>query len=179
MLGIVDAAGAPVVDSAYAALALGVIATMLVVGSMVGRAGGLILLGVIAFAILAAATAADQWDGERYEYSPPVSADLADTYTMSTGELILDLTDIRDLEGLDGRTVQLQGDVGRIEVLVPLGVDVEADVEIDGPGGYEVFDREGGGFSSRVVQSHDGGTDAPFLTLVADLEVGEISIVTE
>ncbi len=180
MLGIFDAAGAPIVDSAYAALALGVIATMLLVGSVRGRAGGLIPLGLIAALILAGATAADQWDGETYEYSPPVSADLDDSYTIGSGELILDLTDIRDLEGLDGRTIELQGDVGRIEVLVPRGVDVEADVEIDGPGGYEVFDREGGGFSSHLVQTHDGGgTDAPFLTLVADLQVGEIRIVTE
>lgn len=180
VLGIFNAAGAPVVDSAYAALALGVIATMLIVGSVMGRAGGLIPIGVIAFVILAAATAADQWDGETYEYSPPVSADLADNYTIGSGELILDLTDIRDLEGLDGRTIELQGDVGRIEVVVPRGVDVESDVEIDGLGGYEVFDREGGGFSSHIVWTHDGGgTDAPFLTLVADLSVGEISIVTE
>ena len=41
-LGIVDGAGAPVVDSAYPALALGVIATMLLVGSVIGRPGGLI-----------------------------------------------------------------------------------------------------------------------------------------
>lgn len=179
VLGIVDGAGAPVVDSAYPALAVGIIAVMLLVGSVVGRAGGLIALGVVASLALAAGTAADRWDGERYEYSPPVTADLDDTYAMGSGELVLDLTDVRDLEGLDGRTIELQGDVGRIEVLVPRGVDVEADVEIDGPGGYQVFEREGGGFSSRIVQSHDGGTDAPLLTLVATLEVGEIIIETE
>ena len=179
VLGIVDGAGAPVVDSAYPALAVGIIAVMLLVGSVVGRAGGLIALGVVASLALAAGTAADRWDGERYEYSPPVTADLADTYAVGNGELVLDLTDLRDLEGLDGRTVELQGEVGRIEVLVPRGVDVEADVEIDGPGGYQVFEREGGGFSSRTVQSHDGGTGAPLLTLVAALEAGEIIIETE
>ena len=178
-LGIIDGAGAPVSDSAYAALAVGVIATMLLVGSVIGRAGGLIALGLLASLVLVAATAADRWDGERYVYSPSSSGEVADTYTMSTGELVLDLTDVTDRDELDGRTIELIGEAGRIEVVVPRGMDVDADVRIDGPGGYEIFDREGGGFSSRVVNSYDGGTDVPTLTLVADLQVGEISIVTE
>ena len=179
VLGILDAAGAPVVDSAYPALALGVIATMLIVGSVMGRAGGLILIGIVAFAILAATTAADRWDGERYVYTPSTSDEVSDIYTVGTGDLIVDLTEVADLEGLDGRTIELQGNAAQIEVVVPRGLDVEADVRIDGPGGYEIFDRDGGGFSSRVVHSHDGGPDAPSLTLIADLSFGEITIGTE
>ena len=64
VLGIVDGAGAPIADSAYPAVALGVIAGMLLVGSVVGRPGGLILLGIIASLALTAATVADRWDGE-------------------------------------------------------------------------------------------------------------------
>ncbi|MGZ5400342.1 MAG: hypothetical protein ACXWDM_10040, partial [Nocardioides sp.] len=179
VLGIIDAAGAPVADSAYAALAVGVIAAMLLVGSVIGRAGGLIALGLLASLVLGGATVADRWDGERYSYLPSSADEVAATYTMSTGELVLDLTAVGDPEELDGRTIDLSGEVGRIEVLVPRAMDVDADVRIDGPGGYEVFDREGGGFSSRVVNAHDGGRDVPALTLVADLQVGEISIVTE
>ncbi len=48
MLGIADLAGAPVADAAYPALALATIGAMLVVGAFYGRAGGLILLGLIA-----------------------------------------------------------------------------------------------------------------------------------
>lgn len=178
-LVVIDGAGAPVADSAYVALAVGVIAAMLLVGSVVGRAGGLIPLGLLASLVLVAATAADRWEGERFAYAPSSSGEVADTYTMSTGELVLDLTDVVDREELDGRTVELVGEAGRIEVVVPRGLDVAADVEIDGPGGYEVFDREGGGFSSRVLNSYDGGADVASLTLIADLQVGEISIVTE
>ena len=45
VLGVVDLAGVAVADSAYPALALGITALMLVVGSFWGRAGGLILAG--------------------------------------------------------------------------------------------------------------------------------------
>ena len=179
VLGILDGAGAPVADSAYAALAVGVIAVMLLIGSVIGRAGGLIALGLLASLVLAGATAADRWDGERYTYLPSSAGEVADSYTMSTGELVLDLTDVTDPDELDGRTIELAGEVGQIEVVVPRAMDVDADVRIDGPGGYEVFEREGGGFSSRVVLAHDGGSDVPTLTLVADLEVGQITIATE
>ncbi len=179
VLGIIDGAGAPVADSAYAAVPLAVIATMLIIGSVMGRAGGLIAIGVVAFAILAAATAADRWDGDDFVYTPVSSVDVDDAYTMGSGDLILDLTDVADVGQLDGRTIELTGDIGSLEVVVPDGVDIEADVHIDGPGGYQVFDREGGGFSTRFVHSHDGGPDAPSLTLVADLQLGEITIDTE
>lgn len=179
VLGIIDGAGAPVADSAYAAVPLAVIATMLIIGSVMGRAGGLIAIGVIAFAILAAATAADRWDGDTFAYTPTSSVEVDDLYAMGSGDLILDLTDVADLDQLDGRTIELTGDIGSIEVVVPDDLDVEADVSIDGPGGYEVFDRDGGGFSTRLTQFHDGGAGAPSLTLVADLQFGEIKIVTE
>ncbi len=179
VLGILDAAGAPVIDSAYPALALGVIATMLIIGSVMGRAGGLTFIGVIAFAIVAATTAADRWDGERYEYTPSTSAEVSDIYNVSTGDLLVDLTEVVDLDGLDGRTIELTGSAAAIEVVVPRGLDVEVDATIDGPGGYDIFDRDGGGFSSRVVHSYDGGPDAPSLTLIADLSFGEITIGTE
>ena len=64
----------PVADSAYAALATAVIATMLVVGAFLGRAGGLIALGLVASVGLIAATAADRWDGDRV-FIAPTSAD--------------------------------------------------------------------------------------------------------
>lgn len=179
VLGILDAAGAPVVDSAYAALALGVIATMLVLGSVMGRAGGLIPLGVIAFAILAAATASDRWDGETIRFAPATAAEVSDSYTMGSGEMIVDLSEVEDLEELDGRALEMTGGIGRIEVILPDGVDARVTADVDGPGGYELFDRNGGGFGYRVTESYDGGRDVPVLTIDAALDAGEISIVTE
>ena len=43
---------------------------MLLVGAFYGRAGGLILLGLLATVAIAGATAADQWDGEQIRADP-------------------------------------------------------------------------------------------------------------
>ena len=59
-LGLYDVAQGGVADAAYPALALAVIGTMLVVGAWFGRAGGLILLGLITVVLLLAASLSGQ-----------------------------------------------------------------------------------------------------------------------
>ena len=87
ILGTIDVAGAPVADGAYPALAVGTIGVMLLVGAFCGRAGGLIVLGLVASFGLAGATAADQWDGtQRYE-SPDTAALVQDKYDFGAGEI--------------------------------------------------------------------------------------------
>jgi phage shock protein PspC (stress-responsive transcriptional regulator) len=179
-LGIADGAGAPVADSAYAALAVAVVAVMLLVGSVMGRAGGLIALGLVASVGLAAATAADRFDGDREEHHPTTADEVADGYTMDTGTLVVDLTEVSDLDGLDGRTLEVTGNVGEIVVRVPEEVSVRAVVDIDGPGGYDLFDRQtGGGFGSSTTAQHEGGADSASLVVDAALEVGQITVETE
>ena len=179
VLGIVDMAGAPVADSAYAALAVGVIAVMLIVGSVIGRAGGLIALGVIAGLVLAAATAADRVDGDTVTHRPTSAVDVQERYDIGTGELVLDLTDVRDVDELDGRTIEVSADAGQIEVVVPEDVDVLATADIHGPGGYTLFGRDGGGIDVNSTAHHDGGDDVPELTIDADISFGEIVLTTE
>ena len=60
LLGIVDLAGADVADPAYPALAVAICGVMLLVGAFFGRAGGIILVGLVATVALAGATAADR-----------------------------------------------------------------------------------------------------------------------
>jgi phage shock protein PspC (stress-responsive transcriptional regulator) len=180
VLGIVDGAGVAVVDSAYPALAVGIIALMLLVGSVVGRAGGLIALGVVASLALAAGTAADRWDGERYEYHPRSASEVSDAYTINSGELLVDLTRVQDVAALDGRTIEVTGNVGELVVRLPEDMNIEVVADIDGPGGYELFDRRsGGGFGTRVVETWRSAADDPTLTIDAGLEIGQITVETE
>jgi phage shock protein PspC (stress-responsive transcriptional regulator) len=181
VLGIVDLAGVPVADSAYPALAVGVIGAMLVVGSVVGRAGGLIVLGLVASLGLAGATAAGEYEGERVTETPR-SADLvpADGYRIDTGELVVDLSEVRDPESLAGRDLTVSASVGRIEVVVPEELDVEVAADIDGPGGYELFGRTGGGIDLRTTDRLEGTGDSDDpLTIDADIQVGEITVRSE
>jgi phage shock protein PspC (stress-responsive transcriptional regulator) len=179
VLAIADGAGLSVVDSAYPALAVGLVALMLVVGSVVGRAGGLIALGLLASLFLAGATAADRWDGERYTYEPTTADQVQDSYSMRTGELVLDLTGVDDLEDLDGRTVDVTGEVGRIEVLVPADLTTSVNAGVDGPGGFTIFGEDHGGIDIGASAESYGGPGAPELTIDADLSVGQITVETE
>ena len=180
VLGILDGAGLRVVDSAYAALAVGIVAAMLVVGSVMGRAGGLIALGLVASLGLAAATAAERWEGERYEYVPTSGSEVQDSYAMGHGAMLVDLTDL-DPEELDGRTIDVSGDIGEIVVRVPEDANVRARIDINGPGGYDLFGGQqvGGGFSSRTTGQWRSASDDPSFTIDAALEAGEITIETE
>jgi len=178
LLGIIDMAGVPIVDSAYAAVAVGVIGAMLLVGSVIGRAGGLIFIGLIASLGLTAATVADRWDGETIVHDPTSSAEVAESYYLEAGEQVVDLSEVSDIEQLDGRTIEISGEVGEISVIVPEDVDVDVTADVDGPGGYDLFGAQGGGIDWTKTASHDGGADVPSLEIDASLSVGAIDIRT-
>lgn len=175
VLGVVDAAGADVPGSAYPALALGVCAVLLLVGAFWGRAGGLILLGLLSAVATAGATAAAEVDAGHLEARPTTAAGVLDRYDLGVGEIDLDLTRVTDPEALDGRTVDLELDLaGRIEVVVPEGLDVVVRTSVDA-GEARVFgDRLGDGERSTTG---DGGAGAPTLTIDARTTFGEIEVI--
>lgn len=177
ILGTVDVAGADVPDPAYPALAVGLIGVMLLVGSVYGRAGGLILLGLLTTLGLAGATAADTWDTAIVQ-TPATAAEVDDLYDFGAGELLLDLTELRDPEALDGRTIRIDGGAGRIEVIVPDGMDVDVDVQLDGPGSVWLFGLQREGIDTQWDQRFDNG-DVADLTIEAELGFGEIYVDQE
>ena len=124
------------------------------------------------------ATVADRWDGETLTYTPVTAAEVNDSYFQEAGEQVIDLSDVSDPEELDGRTIEVSGDVGRIEVIVPEDMDVAITANMDGPGGYDLFGMQGGGIDWNRSASHDGGPGAPSLVIEADLDLGEITADT-
>ena len=175
VLGIVDVAGAGVTDSAYPALALGIIGAMLLVGAFYGRAGGLIAVGLVAALATAGATAAHEVDAGKITESPNRASDLDDTYDLFAGKIELDLSDIEDIENLDGRSVDVEAVFGQIVVTVPDGVDVDVDASVDG-GETRLFgDNED---NSNSVQHDVTTANAPTLNLDIELVFGEITVDT-
>ena len=180
VLGIVDAAGVPVADSAYAALATAVIATMLVVGAFLGRAGGLIALGLVASVGLIAATAADRWDGDRVFIAPTSADEVAPSYSLTTGELIVDLSEVSRHRG--ARRPRPRGqrrgrpDRGRRPRRRRRRRSRRTSTD---PAATTCSATQGGGIDWTRSASHDGGPDAPAITIDAGLEVGEITVTTE
>jgi phage shock protein PspC (stress-responsive transcriptional regulator) len=179
ILGIIDVAGVAVADSAYPALAVGITGLMLLVGSIYGRAGGLILLGLLATVPMVAVTAVGQWEGDRIRETPATSAQVEDSYEFGGGELTLDLTKVDDVEALDGRQISVEGGAGRIELLVPDEMDVRVTGRVDGPGAITLFGEQEGGIETSSSGFHDAGAEAPSLTIDADLGVGEIYAESE
>jgi phage shock protein PspC (stress-responsive transcriptional regulator) len=176
VLGILDLAGAPIADPAYPAVVVGACGVMLLVGAFYGRAGGLILIGLLASVGLLGATAAQEVDGSDITRRPLTAADVPAHLDTDAGEIILDLSDVADPAALDGRHVDLDADIGRIEVIVPDGVSVVVDADIDGPGHLSLFDDARGGIEINDRVRHDAGPGTPEISIEADLSVGEIEI---
>ncbi|MBE7324895.1 PspC domain-containing protein [Nocardioides sp. Y6] len=179
VLGTVELAGVPVVASAYPALALALCATMLLVGAFWGRAGGIVALALVATVATVGALGVERWDtaGRLVEAVPASADDVRASYDLRRGELRLDLTEVDDLDALDGREVVLEAGAGRVLVVVPdeLGVDVAA--EVGGPGAIQLPDRPEAGGIAISSDASFGPEEAPRLDLRVELGVGQIEVV--
>ena len=181
-LGIYDISS-PVTISAYAALALTITGVMLLVGAFVGRPGGLIALGLagglalMVTSIVGAATGGDV-DNREIDVRPMTSAALGTNYHVSTGDIQIDLSSIRDLDALDGRKLYVSLNAGEITVLVPEGLNVDVDADIRYAGEIRVGDERSGGFDQSLNKTLFTSTTpgTPTLNLEADARVGAISV---
>jgi phage shock protein PspC (stress-responsive transcriptional regulator) len=177
-LGVADLAGVDVAPSAYPALVLALSGVMLLVGAFFGRAGGLILVGLLATMVTIGSTVADRWDPHKQLERPLSAAEVHSSYHLDMGDLVVDLTRVRNPEALDGRTIDVSGGVGQLDIRVPDGVTVVTHSQISGPGGITAFGQDTGGVNTIVDSTHDAGPGAPTLTIDADLHVGAITFVT-
>ena len=177
-LGVVDLAGASVAPSAYPALVLALSGVMLLSGAFYGRAGGLILVGFLAAFATIGSTVADRWDPHKQVERPTTAAAVHSDYHLDMGDLVVDLTRVGNLEALDGRTIDVSGGIGQLDIRVPAGVTVVTHSQISGPGGITAFGQDTGGINTTVDSTHDAGAGAPTLTIDADLHVGAITFVT-
>ncbi|MDX2543927.1 PspC domain-containing protein [Streptomyces sp. WI04-05B] len=115
------------------ACALIVFGVGIAVSAFLGRTGaGSIFLAIITAALLAGSAAlpkdvSTHW--VRTEWTPTAVADVLPRYDLGTGVATLDLTGLRLAKGQTVTTAVEVG-VGRIEVIVPKDVTVEADIEV-------------------------------------------------
>ena len=179
-IGLFDVAGADVPDSAYPAAVLGVVGLALVVGAFVGRAGGLILLGLVsAVAVGGAAVANPSYSGDRdLVVRPTTAVALADGYALPAGRVELDLRDLVDPASIDGRSIRVDVNVGEIVVIVPADMRVSFDARIDGGGLIESpnGDREGWEPALSGVLESRRVTPSAEVDLDLDLQFGHIEL---
>lgn len=174
VLGIIDVAGATIPSAAYPALALGLIGAMLVLGAFVGRAGGLIALGLVATLILVGSGINDRVGTHRtLEVTPSTAAAVAPSYHVGAGRITLDLSQLSDLPSLAGRRLDLSANVGKIDVVVPPGLGVDLQARVHGVGDVRTFGEDHGGFGITYDHVYAGH---PMITVVADVKVGQIEL---
>lgn len=176
VLGITDVAGADVPASAYPALATVLAGVMLLVGSFYGRAGGIILVGLLSATALAGTTIGEHVVDRSVTKTPLTSADVRSQYWHPVGEMVVDLSEVSDPAALDGRTITVEGGAGRLVVIVPEELDVRATAEVDGPGTVEVFGRSDDGVDNSVTAFHNVPDEVGLLVIRSELGVGEIEI---
>ena len=180
VLGIYDS-NHQVVDGAYPALALGITAVMLLVGSVVGRPGGLILLALLTSVALAGSVVvggAFGVDAKQLHESPTTAAQVRSDYTTTVGEIRLDLTGVTDPEALAGRQIHLHLRTGYIEVIVPRSLNLSIDAGVAVAGGIRVPGNDGGGFNHAVQTTLSAVPTSSSAPLQLDLEAkfGQITV---
>jgi phage shock protein PspC (stress-responsive transcriptional regulator) len=181
-LGLYEASGGHVVDSAYPALALAVVGLMLVVGAFVGRAGGLIFLGFLASVALAVTSvvgsAGDIQGGDRQplRVAPPNAAAVKPTYFVPSGQVRIDLSKVADPADLAGRSIDVGARVGEVVVVLPPHVTTHIDADLSGPGQIDLPSRSAGGINTTLSETVGRGPGT--LSLHTHLFAGHIDVRT-
>ncbi len=177
LLGLADASGREVPDAGFAALALTLTGAMLVLGSVFGRAGGLVLVAVISLVALAGTDVAEPtYSGSRDLVVAPDSVnEIADHYRVPAGRIVIDLTELPEPSALDGQTIHADVNAGEIVVVLPEGVAADLDARIRYGGAIDTPDevtRDGWGTSvtQRYADSDDATDNDAVVGL--DLEAG-------
>ncbi|GAA1921361.1 hypothetical protein GCM10009815_15100 [Nocardioides marmoribigeumensis] len=181
VLGLLDSNGHAVPDAGYAALALAIVGGMLVVGSFFGRAGGLVLLGLVSLVALGATAVGEPtYHGSRdVTVRPTTTSQLRSSYSVPAGRIEIDLTDLSEPSALAGRTISADVNAGEIVVIVPGDVDVDVDAEVRYGGAIDTPDGlTHDGWGTDVRRTYEGPpsvTGAP-LTLHLDAAFGHIDV---
>ena len=160
--------GAAVEPGRYFGLALAVIGAGLVIGTWIGHARLLILLGVLLlpFAFAASLITVPIEGGFGSDRSSPTSAaELSDEYRLVGGQIYLDLTRIEDA----GEPIEISASValGELNVFLPDDAGLELDAAVGG-GQMRILGEFEEGTNLEATQVVDG--DGP--QFVLDLEAG-------
>jgi phage shock protein PspC (stress-responsive transcriptional regulator) len=153
----------------YLALAVATLGLGVLVGTLYGKARWLIPFGLLLIPPMVAASVAEagvgSWQSPQL-YRPQQFAALVPFYEQPLGEMVVDLTELP----WNGETVEVRAElgIGRLVLLVPAGVAIEAFGEV-GIGAFNSINSSAGGFGVEDSVSIGGNGRG---TVIATLEVG-------
>jgi hypothetical protein len=177
VLAAVDVSGADLPHGVYPATALTVLGVGLLVGAWLGRARGLVWLGVVLAVITLAAAVTSPWQdrvgrgrGVDLELRPTSVSELPANAEYSAGQVQYDLTAVP----FEGQSARLGAQIGfgELIVMVPRNVDVTVHAST-GVGAVDLLGGDtGGGFGTDRNITNLGPDGPGGGTLDLDLQVG-------
>ena len=164
--------------SQYLALVLAVVGLGLVIGTWVGRARGLIFVGLLLVPtmLIASVHPAPMRSGVGgARFSPETIDEVEPVYEMGAGQLVLDLTQV-DWSGRP-RTVTTTVGIGETRIILPAGLTVSVDVDIAN-GEVNLFGERyvGRPFTDAVRDTVEGTADGGRLDLHVEHAIGKVTI---
>lgn len=177
-LGAADALGAPITATIYVAASLLVVGLTLVAGTWLGRARGVLAVGILLALALGVVTAAGQAgqvrDMARDSRVYATAAELPTApITKDVGWLELDLSQI-ELER--DTTLTASVDFGSLQVKVPENVNLKVRYQMDN-GTVQVLDRrEQSGTDLGDIIETETDPKAPTLTLHLTMDQGNLEV---
>src|SRR5690606_10616736 len=136
----------------------------LLVGTWIGRARGLIALGIVLTLLLGASYGVDEIDswGEAgsHRWRPADISQIQSTYRYDLGDAVVDLSAVDFTEAEGPVDIEASLGIGSLVIILPPEVDavVEADVDV---GYLQVFGHESGGLDPDLATITDFGEDGP------------------
>jgi phage shock protein PspC (stress-responsive transcriptional regulator) len=173
-VAVIELAATPLPWAVYPATALTVIGVALLTAAFLGRGTGLVFMGLLASGILALGVWAPELTFGDLDAHPTSASAVQDEYAYTAGRVRLDLTDVRDLDQLDGRTLDLSMRAGEVIVDLPAGLDVDVPGTAQG-GRLDVLGAVEEGRTITNDQS-TAQTDAPDLRINLDLGFGNARV---
>ena len=160
----------------YMALAVTILGLGLVVGGFVGRARGLILLGIVLVPTMLFSPVFEyNWNSEEFNriVRPLTFAELEDSYSIDVGSIVIDLRRLP----WEGEVVDLEVEVdaGNIEIIIPDGVGLVGEASLD-VGQVAALDQVSAGLGRPTLIFDEPGSLGT-LDLSAIADVGNISII--
>ena len=180
VLALLDNAGVLFPDARhYLALAVAIVGAGLLVGSIWGRSRLLIVAGLLlAFmmGIAAVGNAVDAFTEEVRTFTPATVEEVSTNYTMDSGTLIIDLTNV----DWEGREIEIDAELGAGEIEIELPPDVGAVVNARaGVGQVNVFGRSSEGLGVGRSVTVEGIEGAGEVTMTVRVGAGQITVIQE
>jgi len=177
VMGVLDVADVSDIRARhYFGTAVLVVGVGLLVGSFVGRARGLVILGVVLLPPLIVSPLGDfDFENTNLRYAPETVEDIQESYVADVGEMVIDLSDV----DFGGASVAIDADmsIGQIRIIVPDDVSVDARGQVAIGVARVLGDVSGGIGDMRATGTTTGANGE--LDVTADLDLGEVEIYVE